>query len=146
MLPWSGCGSWPVSEDTEVMAAHVLSSNERLNHGAASLTVLEDLWRAAYACGVARGQKAKADSLARHPSTGAYAGGMVPRTQGEWVWGTHADLEPGSVFRYGGTDRVRPVADREATVNVKLVKGRYYMTLHDTGENVPLPVMLWVRR
>jgi hypothetical protein len=85
--------SEPESGDAGLMAAHVRRA--QAEYKGSPRLALEDLWRTAYACGVARGQRAKAESLARHPSGGLAAifrtsepgADSIERASGGVAWG-----------------------------------------------------------
>lgn len=130
----------------QVMAAHVARSARSLNDGAVVVTVLEDLWRAAYAMGV-RGE------MQRHREQ---ATGLRDRLQAEpaarlarryeqraaqdagWRFGPAVTVLTGvTEFRFGGTDPVKPNCDRLAVWDGRVI------AFQDTGERVTLVSSFW---
>lgn len=122
--------------DAQVMGSHVAQAVRRLNDGAVVSQTLEDIWRAAYACGVKAAQRPNPEyAFSRKDGPPGIVSG--------WRFSTAEVLgmRPGIRFVYGGVDVVRPNTDRNAVVLSDGVR----MRLEDTGEQVRMPVSFWAR-
>lgn len=126
--------------DDAVMRQHTAAAEHALLDGAHMGQALEDLWRAAYACGVGKGKAAYQASLARHP---ANLGQPVPppgNPETGWTWGLWSMLgvtQVGTVLRYGGMDPAKPNSDRKTVYTTSAGEPRLFFT--DTGERLKVP-------
>ena len=129
-------------EQARLMEAHVIRARRSLEGGSPMTEVLAELWQLAFAAGAGAREQSAARSRGRLPATSA-----VAMAEG-WRWGSaamHGISAAGTAFTYGGCDPVKPTASRPARSS-GMRKNREYMTLEDTGEQVPVTVMFWCKR
>jgi hypothetical protein len=128
----------PELDAQQAMEQAVRHARSQLADGALAQGTLEHLWRVAFAAGVRAGQSAVPAALPPE-----LAAGVRARRTG-WHYGTWAYLTPGDHFYYGGVDQVQPVCERLATAS-SVSGGSMRMLLEDTGENVKMPALCWMR-
>lgn len=121
------------------MEAGVLRAKDALASGSLARDVLAGLWREAFAAGVSAGRRPPPGGMLPRDLSGPQAAG--------WRWGSAALLglaSPGARFAYGGVAADGPVCEREAVIT-GMRKNRLMMQFADTGEEVPVTVMMWAR-